>query len=90
MICRLRLTLFYGKLTCLNPVHGNVPYLCSLKTRGEYWFNSLAKRSRKNPAYIYQLKVNNRNSRKKCEICSKLKIKTYFTPCFSVSIVDFE
>ena len=25
---------------------------------------------------IYLFKVNNRNSRKRCEICSKLKIKT--------------
>ena len=48
-------------------------------------------------------KVNNRNSRTRCEICSKLTIKTpeqpqwrlknlwtYFTPCPSVSIVNFE
>ena len=53
-------------------------------------------------------KLNNRNTRTRCEICSKLIIKTperrhwrrcgvfiiklwtYFTPCSSVSIVDFE
>ena len=29
-------------------------------------------------------KVNNRNTRTSCEICSK------FTPCFTVSIVNFE
>ena len=29
-----------------------------------------------NPAGIYLLKVNNRNSRTKCEICSKLTIET--------------
>ena len=29
-----------------------------------------------NPAGIYLLKVNNRNTRKMCEICSKLTIKT--------------
>ena len=29
-----------------------------------------------NPANIYLLKVNNRNTRRKCEICSKLTIKT--------------
>ena len=29
-----------------------------------------------NPAGIYLLKVNNRNTRKRCEICSKLTIKT--------------
>ena len=28
------------------------------------------------PAGIYPLKVNNRDSRKRCEICSKLTIKT--------------
>ena len=28
------------------------------------------------PANIYVLKVNNRNTRKRCEICSKLTIKT--------------
>ena len=44
------------------------------------------------PAGIYPLKVKLR-----CEICSKLKIKTperrqltNFTPCSSVSIVNFE
>ena len=30
----------------------------------------------KNPAGIYLLKVNNRNTRTGCEICSKLTIKT--------------
>ena len=29
-----------------------------------------------NPAGIYLLKVNNRNTRTSCEICSKLTIKT--------------
>ena len=29
-----------------------------------------------NPAGIYLLKVNNRNTRRRCEICSKLTIKT--------------
>ena len=28
------------------------------------------------PANIYLLEVNNRNTRKRCEICSKLTIKT--------------
>ena len=28
------------------------------------------------PANIYLFKINNRNSRKRCEICSKLTIKT--------------
>ena len=45
------------------------------------------------PAGIYLLKVNNRNTRTRCEICSKLTIKilwTYFIPCSSVSIFNFE
>ena len=49
------------------------------------------------PAGNYMLKVNNRNTRTRCEISSKLTIKTpercqwtYFTPCCSVSIVNFE
>ena len=45
------------------------------------------------PAGNYMLKVNNRNTR--CEICSKLTTKiperrTFFTPCSSISIVNFE
>ena len=53
------------------------------------------------PAKIYLFKVNNRNSRKRCEIYPKLTIKTskrrrflllilYFTLFPIVSIVDFE
>ena len=60
-----------------------------------------------NQAYNYMFKVNNRNTRTRCETYPKLKIKiperrqasfwclycylrTYFTPCSSVSIVNFE
>ena len=55
------------------------------------------------PAGNYLLKVKNWNTRTRYEICSKLTIKTperrhwlycwlwtYFTPCSSVSIVNFE
>ena len=52
------------------------------------------------PAGIYLLKVNNRKTRTRCEIFSKLTIKTserrqwhmwtYFTPGSSVFIVNFE
>ena len=45
----------------------------------------------------YMFKVNNRNTRRRREIYSKLTIKTpeqrywtYFTPCSSASIVIFE
>ena len=40
------------------------------------------------PAGIFLLKVNNRNTRKRCEKCSN--IWTFFTPCSSVSTVNFE
>ena len=51
-----------------------------------------------NPVSIYLLKVNNRNTRTRYEIRSELTIKTperqslrtYFTPCSGVSIVNFE
>ena len=52
------------------------------------------------PARSYLLQVNKRNTRTRYEICSKLTIKiperrrwhfwTYFTHCFSVSIVNFK
>ena len=57
------------------------------------------------PASIYQLNVNDRNTRARCETCPRLTIKTttpmasfwylccllwtYFPPCSSVSIVNF-
>ena len=47
------------------------------------------------PVGIYMLKVNNRNTRTTCEICSKLTIKIperlqwRFTPCSSVSIANY-
>ena len=45
------------------------------------------------PASIYLLKVNNRNTRTRCEICSKLTIKTPEQSRwrhFDVFIVNFE
>ena len=45
------------------------------------------------PAVIYLLKVNNKNTRTKCEICSKLTIKTperRHWRRFGVFIVNFE
>ena len=45
------------------------------------------------PAGIYLLKFNNRNTRARCEICSKLTIKTPERRDWrrsGVSIVDFE
>ena len=45
------------------------------------------------PAGIYLLKVNNGNTGTRGEIGLKLTIKTsdtYFTPCSSVSMINFE
>ena len=45
------------------------------------------------PANICLFKGNNRNTRKRCEICSKLTIKTseqHHTCCSAVFIVNFE
>ena len=56
------------------------------------------------PAGFYLLKVNNRNTRARCEVCSTLTIKTperrrsgafivnieHFTPCSSASIFTFK
>ena len=47
------------------------------------------------PANIYLFKVNNRNGRKRCEICSKLTIKTllkllYLTLLSNVFIDEIE
>ena len=39
------------------------------------------------PVNVYLLKVNDRNARKRCEICSNLTIKTPFS---SVPIIGFE
>ena len=41
------------------------------------------------PAGNYMFKVNNRNTRARCEICSKLTIRTYFTHfSFVLILVD--
>ena len=42
------------------------------------------------PANIYLFEVNNRNTRKMCEICSKLTIKTPERRPSGVFIVNFE
>ena len=42
------------------------------------------------PANIYLYKVNNRNSRKRCETCSTLAIKTLERRQRTLPIVDFE
>ena len=45
-----------------------------------------------NPSDIYRLKVNNRNTRTMCEICSKLTMKTLKRRhwCRSGDLINFE
>ena len=45
------------------------------------------------PAGIYMIKVNNRNTRARCEVCSKLTVKTPERrqwPRYGVLIANFE
>ena len=47
------------------------------------------------PTWNYMFKVNDRNTRMRCVIGSKLAVRTpercqYFTPCSNVSVVNFE
>ena len=41
------------------------------------------------PANIYLFKVSNKNTRKTCEICSKLTIKTPYTAVFIITLNIF-
>ena len=82
-----------------------------MKVRKLWWFNKAKIKTVKNkfiskfqisenyrkPANIYLFKVDNRNTRKRCEICSKLTIKipewltlNIFHTCSTVSVVNFE
>ena len=51
--------------------HDNVGKTMHWKLYAEYNLRQVDNRSN-----IYLFKVDNRNTRKRCEICSKLKIKT--------------
>ena len=48
----------------------------TISTISSIKINLKRKEARLNPAGIYLLKVNNRNTRTSCEICSKLTKKT--------------
>ena len=51
--------------------------------------NSTCKEVNLFPAGIYLLKVNNRNTRTRCEICSKLTIKTPDYRLYSFIFIDY-
>ena len=53
-------------------------------------FKGVIEVSQNYPDNIYLFKVNNRDTRKRCGICSKLTIKTCFPPFSSISVVEFE
>ena len=40
------------------------------------------------PAGIYLLKVNNRNTRTRCEVCSKLKMKTFYSLILQLEVAN--
>ena len=40
------------------------------------------------PAGIYLLKVNNRNTRARCEVCSKLKMKTFYSLILQLEVAN--
>ena len=74
-------------MTLVSAVSRNVEfYSCILKGLFQ---TSVMELFGKNPAGNYMFKVNNRNTRTRCEICSKLTIKTL--ECHSgIFIVNFE
>ena len=75
---------------------GNTLTVCHCQNLSEtgFYFNSFPKMIPKAiPAGIYLLKVNYRNTRARCEICSKLTIKTSewsHCCCSAGSIANFE
>ena len=74
-----------AKFTLSHDFSGNRNQLIPLKSLSkvnhavEKWLSALLftpSKTPMNPAGIYLFKVNNRNTRTRCEICSKLTIKT--------------
>ena len=61
-------------------------------SRVPYWYFATLIKLITYPAGIYLLKVNNKNTRKRCDVCSKLTIKTLEQHQVSAvfSIVNFE
>ena len=67
-------TLANNRKLSKHPVTKNTKKQGKQNTDDKLKFNWLCENSI--PASIYLFKVNNRNTRKRCEICSKLTIKT--------------
>ena len=66
----------------------NLVYFLLLSTLKLSQISNVLSLMRTTPAGNYMFKVNNRNTRTKCEICSKLIVN--FRPRSSVFIVNFE
>ena len=106
----------FKMLTTLKTLHSSSAHTCSFyfayfpengfsKSSDDFSSSICSCSACYSPVGMYLLKVNKRNTRKRCKICSKLTIKTterrsgvcivklwtYITPsCSSVSIVNFE
>ena len=63
-----------SKRSCFSAKIGHTQYLGLTTTITQQF--TLMKSGERNPANIYLLKVNNRNTRKRCETSSKLILKT--------------
>ena len=67
--------LSFGECNTLDPCNAIVldkNYVFPVTSLKDFYFNSaLNIHSRTNPVGIYMFKVNNRNTREMCEICSK-------------------
>ena len=63
-----------GRLNAIDKID------CDLDELSSWWYNN-------NPANIYLFKVSNRSTKTRCEICSKLTIKTPFHLFSNVYIV---
>ena len=71
-----------------NSVFGHYSHSCWISSRCRALFNYSSCNKKSSLTYIYLFKVNNRNTRKRCEICSKLTITT-LERLSTVFIVNF-
>ena len=85
------------KVPCISPIFHENRFITDFRENVElfnsFFANQYSLIANSSPVGIYLLKVNNRNTRTRCEICSKLAIKTperRYWRCSGVSIVNFE
>ena len=68
-----QLTYFHHKVAVVVKIENTIPFLFNIRF---FVFIVIFFQSGPNPANIYMFKVNHRNTRKRCEKCSMLTIKT--------------